>query len=256
MSAPAHVRLDMSDVMATLTIDRPEKRNALALDTIAELRAALDEVRAKPALRVVVLTGAGDRAFASGADLDEIPEAMVSAQAAQAYDEKVTGLYRALMEVPVPVVARVQAAAIGGGLLLALACDITICAANVEVGVPASRIGLMLSPVEHELLVRHAGRSRARLMLFTGRLLDARQARDWGLVDVVAEAGTLDDEVQRMTDEIAAGAPLAIKAAKRLTGSVDRQTASACYREVYESADLTEGLAALAEKRPARFQGR
>ena len=155
--------------MATVTIDRPSTRNALALRTIDELRAAVARAEDNPAIRVLVLTGAGDRVFASGADLDEIPDAMDTPEKAAAYDERVAGLYRALLETPVPVVARIQGHAIGGGLLLALACDLRICRAGVKVGLPVSRIGLMLSPLEHKLVVDQIGPSRAKWLLLTGR---------------------------------------------------------------------------------------
>jgi enoyl-CoA hydratase/carnithine racemase len=156
----------------------------------------------------------------------------------------------------VPVIARMQASAIGGGLLLALACDVRVCAASARIGIPASRFGLMLSPVEYRLLVRAAGRSRAKLLMFTGRRLDARTALEWGLVDMIAYDGELDARVDALTAEIAAGAPLANKAAKRLIDSGrDGDLAHECYREIYSSQDVKEGLKALAEKRLPQFRG-
>ena len=246
--------------MATVTIDRPSTRNALALQTIDELRAAVARAEDSPAIRVLVLTGAGDRAFASGADLDEIPDAMDTPEKAAAYDEKVAGLYRALLGSPVPVVARLQGHAIGGGLLLALACDLRICRAGVQVGLPVSRIGLMLSPLEHKLLVDQIGPSRAKWLLLTGRRLEAAEAATWGLVDMVADDEAFDAVADELTADIASGAPLALAAAKRLTiaaadGTTD-EVSGDCYRDIYTSADLKEGLAALAERRKPVFQGR
>ncbi len=257
MSTPEHIRVERSRAVTTITIDRPEKRNALALQTVDELRAAIDAAGHDSAVRAIVLTGSGDRAFASGADLAEIPDAMDTPENAWAYDSTVGALYDAVMQSPVPVIARMQASAIGGGLMLALACDVRVCAASARIGIPVSRFGLMLSPLEHRLLVRVTGRSRAKLLMFTGRRLDARTALEWGLVDIVAYDGELDALADALTAEIAAGAPLANKAAKLLIDSEgEAELAQNCYREIYSSEDLKEGLEAMAEKRLPEFKGR
>ena len=259
MNAPEHIDYTVKGPVATITLDRPEKRNAIALQTADELCAALARAENDPGVRAVVLTGAGDRAFASGADLDELREAMASAAGAAAYDARVAALYRALRESPLPVVARIQGHAIGGGCLLALACDLRVAAADVTLGLPVSRIGLMLSPVEHERLVGQVGPSRAKMLLFTGRRLAAREAAAWGLVDLVAEDGGLDEAVDGLVAEITAGAPIAVGAAKRLVdaalGGGDDATVDECYRAVYGSADLKEGLAAAQERRKPVFRG-
>jgi len=260
MSTAPHTTWREAGAVATVMIDRPSTRNALALQTIDELRAAVARAEDDPAIRVLVLTGAGDRAFASGADLNEIPDAMDTPEKAAAYDETVAGLYRALLGSPVPVVARIQGHAIGGGLLLALACDLRICRAGVKVGLPVSRIGLMLSPLEHKLLVDQIGPSRAKWLLLTGRRLEAAEAATWGLVDMIAEEAGFDAAVEALAADIASGAPLAVAAAKKLitaaaVGSMD-DIAEDCYRDIYTSADLKEGLAALAERRKPVFQGR
>jgi enoyl-CoA hydratase/carnithine racemase len=261
MERAEHIHCAVSDGVATVTIDRPQKRNALALQTIDELRDAVARIDADPASRVLVLTGAGDRAFASGADLEELPGTMDTPQAAADYDRRVEALYLALAGASVPVVARIQAHAIGGGCLLALACDIRIAHGRAKIALPVSRIGLMLSPVEHRLLTRQIGASRAKLLLFTGRRLTAMQAERWNLVDLVADEDGFDEAVDSLVAEIASGAPIAARAAKRLVntscgdGDPDR-VAAACYRDIYASEDLREGLRALAEKRPPAFRAR
>ncbi len=258
MVAPDHVSWLRTGAVATVTIDRPAKRNALGLRTLEELCRAIARCEAEPDIRVIVLTGSGDRAFASGADLDEVPDAMDTPDNARAYDDKVGALYDRLAETRLPVVARMQASAIGGGYLLALACDLRVCAASALIGIPVTRIGLMLSPREHRLLVRQIGPSRAKLLTFTGRRLGAREALDWGLVDMVADDDALDQTVHQLALDLAAGAPIAIAAAKRMIdGGIDNEDVTGqCYREVYGSEDLKEGLAALSQKRPPRFQGR
>lgn len=260
MSTAPHTTWREAGAVATVTIDRPSTRNALALQTIDELRAAVARAEDDPGIRVLVLTGAGERAFASGADLDELPDAMDTPEKAAAYDARVAGLYRALLGSPVPVVARIQGHAIGGGLLLALACDLRLCRAGVKVGLPVSRIGLMLSPLEHKLLVNQIGPSRAKWLLLTGRRLEAAEAAAWGLVDMVAEEAGFDAAADELTADVASGAPLALGAAKKLTIAAAEMTAEDTavewYRQIYGSDDLKEGLAALAERRKPVFHGR
>ena len=258
MTAPAHIRVDHAGAVTTVTIDRPEKRNALALRTLEEIRDAVAAACSNGTCRVIVLTGTGERAFASGADLDEVPDAMDGPDQARAYDEQVAELlYRPLLEAPLPVIARIGGSAIGGGLLLALTCDLRIAAADCRFAVPAARIGLMLSPLEYDLLSRHAGPSRARLLAYTGRRLGAHDALAYGLVDDVVDREGLDHAVSRLAGEIAAGAPLSIRASKRLIGRAgDAEGVTRAYEEVYTSDDLREGLRAFAEKRDPRFEGR
>jgi enoyl-CoA hydratase len=254
-----HVAIEFVEHIARVTINRPEKRNAIALATVEDLQVAVAEANANAKVRVIVLTGAGDRAFASGADLDELG-AMSTPQQAVTYDAKVTQLYDAFERSRKPIIARIQAHAIGGGCLLALACDFRIASDNATFGVPAARIGLMLSAPEHALLVNHVGASRAKLLLASGRRLNALEAERWGLVDIVVARDGLDAAVDALANEIAANAPLAIAAAKRLVQAVGRDVALAgaaatSYAEIYGSADLREGLAAVKAKRKPVFTG-
>ncbi|MFM9888355.1 MAG: enoyl-CoA hydratase/isomerase family protein [Burkholderiales bacterium] len=255
-----HVALEIVDHIASITINRPEKRNALALATVEDLQVALAEANASAPVRVIVLTGAGDRAFASGADLDELG-AVSTPQQAAGYDAMVARLYDALEQSRVPVIARIQAPAIGGGCLLALACDVRIASENAMFGVPAARIGLMLSAPEHALLVNQIGASRAKLLLYTGRRLSANEAEHWGLVDQVVPPEALDATVDALAQEITANAPRAVAAAKRLVQAVGRDTALAgaaatSYAAIYGSEDLREGLAAVKARRKPVFTGK
>ena len=255
-----HVQIHISGQVGRVTINRPEKRNAIALATIEDLQVAIAEANANAAVRVIVLTGAGEQAFAAGADLDELA-AVTTPQQAVAYDAMVAQLYDALERSRKPVIARVQAPAIGGGCLLALACDVRIASENASFGVPAARIGLMLSAPEHALLVNQVGRSRAKLLLLSGRRLTATEAERWGLVDQVVPVALLDATVDALVQEIAANAPRAVAAAKRLVQAVGRDAASAAaaatsYAEIYGSEDLREGLAAVKARRKPVFTGK
>lgn len=255
------VAVEHDGAIVRVTISRPEKRNALALATVAELIEAIDGAGRDPAARLVVLTGAGDRAFAAGADLDELAQVAGSAGRAREYDGIVTGLYDAIERSPLPVIARIQASAMGGGCLLALACDLRIAAASAQFGIPAGRIGVMLSEREHRLLVETVGSTRARLLLFTARRLDAAQALACGLIDEIVAPDALDDRVATLANEIVQCAPRAVAAAKCMVrgisqGTLSEEMLSSCYRDIYESDDLREGIAAFKARRAPVFLGR
>lgn len=248
--------------VATLVIDRPEKRNALSLEVIEALTNRFHALASTRDARCVVLTGAGNRAFAAGADLDELGDAMKDPGSARKYDAFVTRLFDAIAECPCPVVARINGHAIGGGLLLALACDLRIAVAGAKVGVPAGRVGLMLSPREYGLLARAVGDAKSKLLLFAGRVLTASQGVEWGLLDEVHDEAELDAAVDRLTNDISRLAPLSVSAAKQMLAlaheadaDVVRDKTHAAYESVYRSRDLREGLAAFREKREPSFMG-
>jgi enoyl-CoA hydratase len=249
--------------VATLVIDRPEKRNALSIDVIEALTDRFLALSSMRQVRCIVLTGVGNKAFAAGADLTELNEAMASPDSARRYDSMVTALYDAIEACHCPVVARMNGHAVGGGLLLALACDLRVAAANAKLGVPSGRVGLMLSPREYELVGRAVGSSKAKLLLYAGRVLTASQGHEWGLVDEVSEEMELDATVDQLVGEICRAAPLSVTAAKRMISMARehdpqqvRKTTFAAYESVYHSHDLREGLAAFQEKREPSFTGR
>lgn len=260
MASPTQVAFVKSGAVTRLVIDRPEKRNAISLQTAAELVDAVARAEGDPETRVIVLTGAGDRAFASGADLDELPAAMDTPRSAAAYDTQIGRLYDALQGSRLPVVARIQAPATGGGCLLALACDVRVASESATFALPAARIGLMLSAREHALLLESVAPSQAKLLLFSGWRLTAQEAADRGLVDLVAPAERLDERIDELAQQIAACAPRAVTAAKRMVRAAARgeqadAVAEICYRAIYGSEDLREGLAAAKARRKPVFKG-
>src|SRR5688572_15643992 len=186
------IRYEVENGVARLTIDRAAVRNALSLETARELIACLARVNDDPAVRALVLTGAGDRVFASGADLNELLSLMGTPDAARRYDAVFEEAYAALESCRVPTIARIQGHAIGGGYLLALACDLRIAAARASFAVPAVRVGVGLSPSEVRRLVRCVGSARAKWLLFTGARLTAAEAHVWGLVEQVVPDDQLD----------------------------------------------------------------
>lgn len=256
---PPAVHYSVVGHVAHLVIDRPAVRNAVGITTVEALLAGLARAEGDRAVRVVVITGAGDRAFASGADLDELAALAGAIDDAIAYDTHVGRLYTALRASPLPVIARVQAAAIGGGLLLALACDHRIAADTARFAMPAARVGVMPSAVEHRLLVEAVGPARARSLLLMARRLDAAHALAIGLVDEVVPSSDLDDAVARITGDLLAAAPRSIAATKRLLPAldapIDAMALRAAYASIYTSADLREGISAFKARRAPRFTG-
>lgn len=259
--ASNHVRHTVTQGVARVVIDRPEKRNALGLQTIEELISAIGRLEADAEVRVIVLTGAGNRVFASGADLDELPAAFDTPESAADYDRQVTTLYTALAQCSKPIIARMAGHAIGGGCLLALACDVRIAVEDIKVAFPVPMIGLMLSPHEHRLILQHMTLSTAKMLMFTGRRILASEAKDLGLLDAVVPATMLDAEVDSVASQIAQGAPLAITAAKRILNAMQSdcdvdEVISAAYQSIYTSSDLREGFAAIQAKRKPIFTGK
>jgi enoyl-CoA hydratase/carnithine racemase len=199
--------------VARITLSNPAKLNALDAAAILELTGTMAGLAGDAALRAVVLTGEGDKAFSGGVDVQELG----AATRATARDA-ITRLHRcitAVRECPVPVIARVNGYCIGGALELAAACDLRIAADHARFGMPEVRLGIP-SVIEAALLPRLMGAGRARWLLLTGELIDAAEALRWGLVERVVAAQGLDAEVDHALDAILAGGAGTIRAQKRL----------------------------------------
>ncbi len=199
--------------VARLTIDNPRKLNILDRATLAQLAAAMRDVETRQGLRAVVLTGAGDRAFVGGANLDEL----ASLDPASAR-EFITGVHEActaMRECPVPVIARINGHCIGAGLELAAACDLRIASETATFAMPEVRLGIP-SVVEAALLPRLVGTGRARWLVLTGETIGAREALAWGLAERLAPPGKLDAAVDAALDSILACGADAVRSQKAL----------------------------------------
>ena len=199
--------------VALVMIANPAKLNALSAGAIRELTATTLGLAGDAQLRAVVITGAGDKAFSGGVDVEDL-----GATTAATAREGITRLHRcisAVRECPVPVIARINGYCIGGALELAAACDLRIAADHARFGMPEVRLGIP-SVIEAALLARLMGAGRARWLLLTGELIDAAEALRWGLVERVVDAAGLDAEVDQALEAILAGGAQAMRAQKRL----------------------------------------
>jgi enoyl-CoA hydratase len=199
--------------LARLTIDNASKLNSLDRALMAEIIEAADGLAADPQLRLVVLTGAGERAFVGGADIGEI--AALDRESAREFITLVHRCCDAFRRLPVPVIARIDGYALGAGLELACACDLRVASGRALFGMPEVRIGIP-SVVEAALLPKLIGHGRARRLLLTGGTIGAAEALSWGLVDVVAPPEALDEAVEDLAGPILAAGPKAIRLQKSL----------------------------------------
>jgi enoyl-CoA hydratase/carnithine racemase len=231
-----------------VVIDNQERRNALTAEMFAALSGGLAALDADPEVKVLVLRGAGTRAFASGADIGDLGRVSGAAPGGP------------LVAADTPIVAMIHGACIGGGLLVALGADIRVCADDARFGIPAVRLGVAYPFDGVRQLVDAVGPTAGGEILLTGSTFGAEDALRWGLVSRVVPAPELEHVVREMAGVIAAGAPLSVRAAKqsiRAAAAGDPPEAvGAAIRACWESEDFAEGRRAFAEKRPANFQGR
>jgi enoyl-CoA hydratase/carnithine racemase len=242
---------------ATLTLNRPDKRNALNVAMWAAIPALVDEAAADPNVKLLFVRGA-EGAFASGADISEMPKVYASSQAAIENDNKIQGAMAALENCPKPVIALIEGPCVGGGCGIALACDMRIGAMGSRYGVTPAKLGLVYGAADTRRLVQAVGLSMAKDILFTGRLLDAEEAHGVGLIDHLVDPQDLDDAAIDYASKITAASQFSIRSQKKilamLRGGADGAPESrALFGESFEGADFKEGFAAFMEKRPAKF---
>jgi enoyl-CoA hydratase/carnithine racemase len=257
------IRVERRGPVAGVTLDRPTVRNALSTQLLMDLRAAFEDLAADRDVRAVVLAGA-DPDFCAGADVAEL-EAGRETGGIAAFDEVFRTALEAIARHPVPVVARIQGRALGGGCQLVLACDLAVAAEDARLGIPSARLGIVIPLDSMERLVLAVGPRRAAELLLAGRVLHGHEAEAWGLVARSVPPGTLDLEVEELVADLVEAAPLSVRASKLGIGlavdrTVGRVAAEAEAEElagaVFASEDLAEGLRALRERRRPTFRGR
>ncbi|MCS6798786.1 MAG: enoyl-CoA hydratase-related protein [Myxococcota bacterium] len=256
------VRAERRGGIAIWTIDRPDRANALSRDVVRELGRLAREAGGDRSLRGVVITGAGDRVFSAGADLKE--RQGMSEEEVRDFLSLYRVSFGAIDRLPVPVVAALDGSAYGGGLELALACDLRVAAAHVEVGLTETSLGIIPGAGGTQRLVRLVGPARAKRLILFARRISATEAHAIGLVDEVAPAGrrALDvalqwlEPMQRAAPIAIAAALEAIDAATETPLEVGLSVERTCYERTLGTEDRLEALAAFREKRPPVFRGR
>ncbi|HEY1363035.1 MAG TPA: enoyl-CoA hydratase-related protein [Xanthobacteraceae bacterium] len=252
--------VERRDRVAWLTVNRPEVRNALGLEITERLVRSIRDLAADRSIRVLVLTGAGDRVFISGADVREFREHLATPERALDYDAAAEQLQSALRQAPQPVIAMIRGHAVGSGTIVAASCDFRIAARTAKFGIPVARFGF-IAPVPDTLrLVQLVGPAKAKWLLMSGELIEAPEARAIGLVDEVVEPDDLRPAVEALAATLAANAPLTLKATKEIIESMTAPHAAVAsgapwYREIFSSRDFREGLDAFFTKRKPEFHG-
>jgi enoyl-CoA hydratase/carnithine racemase len=260
-SSKALVLVERQGSMVWLTLNRPEAANALSRGLVADLRAQLAALAGRPELTAVVIAGAEGKAFCAGADLKE--RLAMTLDETRTYLDELGALMQAIEDFPRPVVAAMSGAALGGGLEIALACDLRLADEGASVALSEVRLGIIPGAGGTQRLSRLCGIAIAKELILTGRRIDAATALALGLVSRVVAKTDLRAAVESLCSELAAAGPLALAAAKRAVdhgfGKPLNEALAlerACYESVLVSQDRNEGLRAFAEKRPPRYQGK
>lgn len=254
-----HLQLEQRGRVAWLTFNRPDARNAMTFEMYEGLYDICERVDEDRDVRVLVLRGAGDKAFASGTDIRQFLE-FKTRDDALGYEARITRVLGRLHAMTKPTLAMVQGDAVGGGMFMSLACDVRVAAEHARFGAPVARtLGNCTAPLAFSLLAATIGPIRARNLLLTARLVDAHEAKTIGLVDEVHPAERLAARVEELAAHVSELAPLTLAAVKEATRRV---TAPASLRDAedlilscYLSDDFKEGVRAFLEKRKANWQG-
>jgi len=251
------LRVTRDGPLATLTIDRPERRNAVDLATWRALPRVVARLADDPGVRVVIVRGAGRQAFSAGADLDDVAALVGRPDEGEAFLATVDAAVQALAELPVPTIAMIHGPCIGGGWELAAACDLRFGADDARIAVPPARIGLVFSVAATERLVRLVGPSTTKRLLFAAEALEAGRAREAGLLDEVHAPDALEQATYAFARVVASRSTTSVRAAKRIVAALqaggDLTEARCAVRDAFAADDLAEGVRAAREKRPPHF---
>lgn len=255
------ILLQRDGALATVLLNRPDRMNALNLAMWRGLDDAFQRLAGDSGVRCVVLRGAGAQAFAPGADISEFDSDRATPDQAKAYDAVMRAALARVRGCPHPTVAVIQGPCVGGGLELAAMCDLRLSGESGKFGVPVSRISVVMAPPEIAAIQRLVGPARMLEILLEARIIDAREAERWGLVNRVVADDALEAEVAATVKRITAGAPLVNGWHKRFVRGIAEggDTTPEELDEAYAfllTADYREGLAAFKDKRRPNFEGR
>jgi len=256
-----NISLSLEEGIAILKINRPKVLNALNRTTLLEIQRALKELEKDPQVRVLIITGEGEKAFVAGADISEM--APMNPKEALEFSKLGHETLNLIEEFPSPVIAAVNGYALGGGLELVLACDIILASENARLGLPEVTLGICPGFGGTQRLPRLIGKARAKELIFTGEMIDAKKAYEFGIVNKVVPQDKLLDEAKEIARKIAKNGPLAVRSAKRLVEKgleTSLRNGEAMEMEawanLFATEDQKEGMKAFLEKRKPEFKAR
>lgn len=256
-----NIILETKGSIATVYFNRPKALNALNNATFDELDKALDQVRATPEVRVMILTGTGEKAFVAGADIAELVK--MNPLEAKSFSRKGQKVFSKIEDLPIPAIAAVNGFALGGGSEAAMACDFIYASEKAIFGLPEINLGLIPGFGGTQRLSRLVGINRAKELIFTGKNIKAREALEYGIVNKVCEPDKLMEEVIKTAELIASKGRVALRSAKEVIqngAQTDLETGNRIENDVFGltmiSEDAKEGTSAFLEKRKAEFKGK
>jgi enoyl-CoA hydratase/carnithine racemase len=261
MTQAGTVRLLRDGAVATLLLDQPARRNAMTRAMWQAVPALVADAAADPALAVLRVEGAGGH-FCGGADISEFAETYATSEATAAANAAIAAAAEALANFPKPALAVIRGACVGGGVALALACDLRIAAADARFAVTPAKLGLIYSQADTTRLVRAVGAARAKDLLFTARVIAAEEAARIGLVEQLHAPDALEEAVAAWLVPLASGSRSALRAIKAMVAAIEAGAPdnaphlAAAFQDAFADEDFAEGYRAFLEKRPPRFTSR
>lgn len=254
------VYLERDGSLASLVLNRPQKRNALTFAMWERIPELLTQFANDPRLRVLVVRGAGDKAFSAGADISEFETLRASSEDTQRYNETAGTAQDMLASLSKPTIALVYGACVGGGCGVALSCDIRFCEPSAKFAITPARLGIVYPVNVTKRLVDLVGPAHTKAILYTGMPIDARRAYEIGLVNDIFDAATADEEAMTIAETIASRAQYSVRSTKRIVelisaGLAEENSETLGLRSAaFDTADYREGVRAFMEKRPANFR--